>query len=181
VLLTHTQTIDDFRYADDGILVTSFEPGMLDRYGTEPDRFVEQMRQVGLPATISDDRAVDPMIALLQMLTVALGIWVPRDRALGPLLTVQRETALPRPQPQPRPQFTTEPLTQAWQLRSHLQRLIDGGVTHDAIYAQSGYRLSKHSIDAIPPGCRHLQHPRRNRRAGSRHRGATQRVTLLAY
>jgi hypothetical protein len=152
VLLTHTQTIDDFRYADDGTLVTSFEPGMLDRYGTEPDRFVEQMRQVGLPTTISDDRAVDPMIALLQMLTVALGIWIPRDLALGPLLTVQRETALPCPQPQPRPQFTTEPLTQAWQLRSHLQRLIDGGVTHDAIYAQSGYRLSKHSIDAILRG-----------------------------
>ena len=61
------------------------------------DRFVEQMRQVGLPTTIGDDRAVNPMIALLQMLTVALGIWVPRDLALGPLLTVQRETALPLP------------------------------------------------------------------------------------
>jgi hypothetical protein len=153
VLFTHTQTIDDFAYWADGALVTMFEPMRgSDRYGTEPDRFVEQMRQVGLPTTIGDDNAVNPMIALLQMLTVALGIWVPRDLALGPLLTVQRETALPRPQPQPRPQFTTEPLTQAWQLRSHLQRLIDGGVTHDAIYAQSGYRLSKHSIDAILRG-----------------------------
>jgi Family of unknown function (DUF6461) len=152
VLFTHTQTIDDFLYCADGIMVTSFEPGMLDRYGSEPDRFVEQMRQVGLPAGIDDDHAADSMIALLQMLTVALGIWVPRDLALGPLLTVQRETALPRPQPQPRPQFTTEPLTRSWQLRSHLQRLIDGGVTHDAIYAQSGYRLSKHSIEAILRG-----------------------------
>ena len=37
------------------------------------------------------------MIALLQVLTVALGIWVPRDLRLGPLLTVQREKAPPRP------------------------------------------------------------------------------------
>jgi hypothetical protein len=94
VLFTHTQTIDDFAYWADGTLVTMFEPGGLDRYGTEPDRFVEQMRQVGLPTTTGDDRAVDPVIALLRMLTVALGIWVPRDLALGPLLTVQREKAL---------------------------------------------------------------------------------------
>ena len=97
VLLTHTQTIDDFSYCAGGALVTMFEPMRgWERYGTEPDRFVEQMRQVGLPTTIGDDRAVDPMIALLQMLTVALGIWVPRDLALGPLLTVQREQAPPR-------------------------------------------------------------------------------------
>ncbi|MGH3297842.1 MAG: DUF6461 domain-containing protein [Trebonia sp.] len=96
VLFTHTQTIDDFRYCADGTLVTMFEPGGLDRYGTEPDRFVEQMRQVGLPTAIGDDRAVNTMIALLQMLTVALGIWVPRDLALGPLLTVQREQVPPR-------------------------------------------------------------------------------------
>jgi hypothetical protein len=93
VLFTHTQTIDYFSYSAGGTATTSFEPmGGWERHGTEPDRFVEQMRQVGLPATIGDHRAVDPMIALLQMLTVALGIWVPRDLALGPLLTVQRET-----------------------------------------------------------------------------------------
>jgi hypothetical protein len=91
VLFTHTQTIDDFRYYARGDLVTMFEPGMLDRYGSEPDRFVEQMREVGLPADIGDDRAADPKIALFRMLTIALGIRVPRDLALGPLLTVQRE------------------------------------------------------------------------------------------
>jgi hypothetical protein len=91
VLFTHTQTIDNFRYYADGALVSMFEPGMLDRYGSEPDRFVEQMRQVGLPTDIGDDRAADYTIALFQMLTIALGIRVPRDLALGPLLTVQRE------------------------------------------------------------------------------------------
>jgi hypothetical protein len=147
VLLTHTQTIDDFRYADDGTLVTSFEPGMLDRYGTEPDRFVEQMRQVGLPATIGDDRAVDPMIALLQMLTVALGIRVPRDLALGPLLTVQRETALPRPRP--RADAPPAPLVGSAHLRPHVQRLLDSGVTADAIAAQAPPALSTNAINIL--------------------------------
>ena len=93
VLLTHTQTIDYFSYSAGGTATTSFEPGGLDLYGTEPDRFVEQMRQVGLRTAIGDavDDAVDPVIAVLRMLTIALGIRVPRDLALGPLLTVQRE------------------------------------------------------------------------------------------
>jgi hypothetical protein len=147
VLFTHTQTIDDFAYWDDGTLVTTFEPGRLDWYGTEPDRFVEQMRQVGLPATISDDRAVDPMIALLQMLTVALGIWVPRDLALGPLLTVQRETALPLP-----PVGGPPVAVRAERIRPHVQRLLSSGVTADAIAAQTENRLSPRLIDALLRG-----------------------------
>jgi hypothetical protein len=93
VLLTHTQTIDFFSYSAGGTS-TSFEPMRgWERYGTEPDRFVEQMRQVGLRTAIGDpvDDAVDPVIAVLRMLAIALGIRVPRDLALGPLLTVQRE------------------------------------------------------------------------------------------
>jgi hypothetical protein len=93
VLFTHTQTIDYFHYYVDGTEVTAFEPLMgWERSGTEPDRFAEQMRQVGLRADIDDvDDVADPVTGLLEMLTVALGIWVPRDVALGPLLTVQRE------------------------------------------------------------------------------------------
>jgi hypothetical protein len=73
--------------------VTAFEPLRgWERFGTEPDRFAEQMRQVGLRTSIDDDDDVaDPVTGLLEMLTVTLGIWVPRDVALGPLLTVQRD------------------------------------------------------------------------------------------
>lgn len=93
VLFTHTQTIDYFHYYVDGSEVTAFEPLRgWERFGSEPDRFAEQMRQVGLETDIDDhDDLTDPVTGLLQMLTVALGIWVPRDVALGPLLTVQRE------------------------------------------------------------------------------------------
>jgi Family of unknown function (DUF6461) len=153
VLFTHTQTIDDFRYCADGALVTMFEPGGLDRYGTEPDRFVEQMRQVGLPATIGDDRAVNSMIALLQMLTVALGIWVPRDLALGPLLTVQRETPLPL-LPAGAPAGAQPVAVRAERIRPHLQRLLASGVTADAIAARTQPRMSSKVIDAIVRGAK---------------------------
>ena len=92
VLFTHTQTIDYFHYYVDCAEVTAFEPLRgWERFGTQPDRFAEQMRQVGLRTDVDDDHDVaDPVTALLEMLTVALGIWIPRDVALGPLLTVQR-------------------------------------------------------------------------------------------
>ncbi len=147
VLFTHTQTIDDFRYYARGALVTMFEPGMLDRYGSEPDRFVEQMRQVGLPTDSGDDRAADPRIALFQMLTIALGIRVPRDLALGPLLTVQREEALPRP-----PTGAAPVAVGAERIRPHVQRLLAGGVTADAITAQTDGRLPPMAIDALLRG-----------------------------
>ena len=41
-----------------------------------------------------DEGMPDPRIQLLEMLTVALDIRLPRATALGPLLTVQRGTAL---------------------------------------------------------------------------------------
>ena len=147
VLFTHTQTIDYFSYSAGGTATTSFEPmGGCERHGTEPDRFVEQMRQVGLPTTIGDDRAVNPMIALLQMLTVALGIWVPRDLALGPLLTVQREQAPPRTL---RADAPPAPLVSSAQLRPHVRRLLDSGVTADAIAAQAGPALSTNAINIL--------------------------------
>jgi hypothetical protein len=147
VLFTHTQTIDNFRYYADGALVIMFEPGMLDRYGSEPDRFVEQMRQVGLPTVIGDDRAADYTIALFQMLTIALGIRVPRDLALGPLLTVQRETALPRPRP--RADAPPAPLVSSTHLRPHVQRLLGSGVTADTIAAQAPPAHSTNAINIL--------------------------------
>jgi Family of unknown function (DUF6461) len=154
VLFTHTQTIDDFRYYADGTLVTMFEPLRgSDRYGTEPHRFVEQMRQVGLPTNVGDQHAANPMIALLQMLTVALGIWVPRDLALGPLLTVQRETPLPL-LPAGAPAGAQPVAVRAERIRPHLQRLLASGVTADAIAASTQPRMSPKVIDAIVRGAK---------------------------
>ncbi len=86
--------MDFFNYLVDGTEVTSFEGLMADdRDGTDPDRFLAQMRQAGLevdPLPDDDDSdAPDIMECLLALLTLALGIRLPRDMGLGPLLTVQ--------------------------------------------------------------------------------------------
>ncbi len=84
---SHTQTIDYFHYYVDA----------WERFGTDPDRFLAQMRQVGLdvdpPPVGVEGPELDPTIALLEMLTLALGIRLPEEVALGPLLTVQRGPA----------------------------------------------------------------------------------------
>lgn len=84
---------DHFFYFSDGDEATSFEP-LLSHYrdGSDPDRFVPQMRQAGLnvdPPPEDDDFAADTRTAVLEMLTLALGIRLPRDVALGPLPTVR--------------------------------------------------------------------------------------------
>lgn len=96
-----TQTVDTFQFWEDGVMVTLFEPLLaFDRSGSEPDRFLPEMREAGLDTERSDPREgastvqeaeqSDPIIAVLEMLTRALGIRLPAEVALGPLLTVQR-------------------------------------------------------------------------------------------
>ena len=85
--------LDQFFYIADGVEVTSFEPLLaFDRDGSDPDRFVPQMRQAGLSVDRSRDRAGpqrSPRVAVLEMLTLALGIRLTREVAMGPLPTVQ--------------------------------------------------------------------------------------------
>lgn len=91
-LLDSGPNMDYFYYFADGTEVTSFEPLLAhDRGGSDPDRFVPQMREAGLPVDRSRDRAGpqrSPRIAVLEMVTLALGIRLPREVATGPLLTV---------------------------------------------------------------------------------------------
>jgi Family of unknown function (DUF6461) len=92
-----TPTIDYFHYFVDGVEVTAFEPLLAQhRSGSDPDRFLTEMVQAGLdpfPDTAGEPgpgETQNPRIGLLEMLTLALGIRLPREAALGPLLTVQR-------------------------------------------------------------------------------------------
>ena len=92
ILFTHTATIDTFHYYVDSVEVTAFEPLRgWERWGTEPDRFLPQMRQAGLRTDPDAARTRDSRLALLDMLTLALGIQVTREQAFGPLLTVQHD------------------------------------------------------------------------------------------
>ena len=92
-LLESTLSSSLFWYLVDGVEVTSFEPLMsLWRDGSDPDRFVSQMRETGLDVDPPADDAElerDPTVALLEMLTLALGVRVSRQVGMGPLLTVE--------------------------------------------------------------------------------------------
>jgi hypothetical protein len=96
--------LDYFYFYVGGVVVTAFEPLMaFDRWGTDPDRFLSSMRQAGLdvdPPPDTDDGAgdleQDLRIALLSMLTLALGIKVPREVGLGQLLSFQSAEPEPR-------------------------------------------------------------------------------------
>jgi hypothetical protein len=108
VMVIWTATVNGFEYLADGEQVTSFEPMRAwERYGSQPDRFVREMREVGLttdapppvpprPHGTKRDYAAlrrayrDPVIAALELLTLALGIRLPAEVASRPLLTVQR-------------------------------------------------------------------------------------------
>jgi hypothetical protein len=104
VIVTWTaKPTESIEYWVDGGWMTLFEPYMAyHRAGADPDRFVREMRQVGLeteppgPAAASGELRDEPaehhdtLIAGLNMLTVALGIRLSEDAASGPLLTVQR-------------------------------------------------------------------------------------------
>jgi Family of unknown function (DUF6461) len=92
ILFTHTATIDAFHYYVDSVEVAAFEPLRgWERWGTEPDRFLPQMRQAGLCTDPDAERIRDPLLALLDLLTLAFGIQVTREQAFGPLLTVQHD------------------------------------------------------------------------------------------
>jgi hypothetical protein len=83
--------LSHFYYFEGGQEVTSFEPLMSPwRAGSDPDRFVPYMRQVGLDVDPPSDNAElggSPTLALLNMLTLALDIQLSREQALGPLPT----------------------------------------------------------------------------------------------
>ncbi|HSZ48368.1 MAG TPA: DUF6461 domain-containing protein [Streptosporangiaceae bacterium] len=101
VLFESNPNITYFWYYADGTEVTSFEPLLSTwRGGSDPDRFLPQMRQAGLnvePPPDDDDSEPErnPAIALLDMLTLALGIRLSGEVALGPLLTVRPGLAAP--------------------------------------------------------------------------------------
>ena len=82
---------EDFEYWADGNWVTTFEPyRAFDRSGAEPDRFLREMRQVGMVTEANDvaEGPEDDLSAALDLATLALGIRLPQEIAMGRLATV---------------------------------------------------------------------------------------------
>lgn len=82
---------ESFEYWADGVQVTKLEPyRAFDRIGSDPDRFLREMRQVGMVTEQDDDAdgPGNPLAAALNLATLALGIRLSEEVAMGPLATV---------------------------------------------------------------------------------------------
>jgi hypothetical protein len=78
-------------YYVDAELVTSFEPlAAYQRSGRDPDRFVDALRQAGLPMEPGQEPDIDPNLAALRAFETALDIGLPDEAAHGRLLTAER-------------------------------------------------------------------------------------------
>ncbi len=94
VSVVHTATIDGFDYFADGVSVVGFEPLFPgSRRGSDPDRLLPLMREVGLDPDLSfedrEARGVDPLLAVLDLVSRAWGIRLDADTVDGPLLTAE--------------------------------------------------------------------------------------------
>ncbi|NML54739.1 hypothetical protein HHL19_18965 [Streptomyces sp. R302] len=87
VALISTSTIPWFAYCTNGDLICSFDPGTpRGRYGDDPDRFLQAMRQSGIAVDESSDR--DPVAAMLEMAESLFHLRIPIDEAVrGDLLS----------------------------------------------------------------------------------------------
>lgn len=91
VIESTAKPTEHFEYWADGVQVVSFEPYRpFDRHGSDPDRFLAEMRQVGMVTEAGDeaDGPEDDLLAALDLATLALGIQLPGQVATGPLATV---------------------------------------------------------------------------------------------
>jgi hypothetical protein len=98
VILWTAKPNECFEYWADGTLVTRFETyRVCDRDGSDPDRFLREMRQAGMVIE-ADDPAEGPedyVRATLDLATLALGIRLPEQVAMGPLATIELSPGLP--------------------------------------------------------------------------------------
>jgi hypothetical protein len=98
VLMQITPTIDSFKFFRNGSLMVQFDPGApYERFGSEPDMFLSEMRESGLaaerPAGTEKYPSETPhsVVRVLEMVSRALDIRISREMAAGPLPTVQQQ------------------------------------------------------------------------------------------
>lgn len=85
--------VSRFTYLREGVVICAFDPSFpLDRDGAEPDLLREAMRSVGLdPDAAPVASGADPVIAALELLTLAFDLRLDGDIVDGPLATGEVE------------------------------------------------------------------------------------------
>lgn len=95
VLFTWTPVVDYMSYCVNGLEATAFESqAAMHRRGTDPDVYRREIHLPGIEM-ISSENFRTCRIQLLELLTTAVGIELPREVIRGMLLTVTRDGVVP--------------------------------------------------------------------------------------
>jgi hypothetical protein len=147
--------------------------------GTQPDRLRPLAEEFGMSqqdgSPSDSDYDLGDLEILLLIAETALGLSRNEADLGSPLLKVPDQPADPTPRP---PASHAPPLVSSAQLRPHVQRLLDSGLAAEAVAAHLTPVHDKRNRQPAPRG--ELLDPGQDRRADTRHRGATQHVILSA-
>lgn len=142
----------EFAHAVDGEVITAVTTCMPPSWGgTQPDRLRPLAEELGMEhqdgSPSDSDYDLGDLEILLLVAETALGLSLDEADLNSPLLKVPDEPA--DPTPRPRPDAPPAPLVGSAHLRPHVRRLLDSGITADAIAAQAGPALSSTAINVL--------------------------------
>ncbi len=142
----------EFAHAVDGEIITAVTTFMPPSWsGTQRDRLRPLAEELGMGhedgSPGSDYYDLGDLEILLLIAEVAFGLSLDEADLGSPLLKVPDEPA--DPTPRPRADAPSAPLVGSAHLRPHVQRLLDSGVTADAIAAQAPPALSTNAINVL--------------------------------
>jgi hypothetical protein len=142
----------EFAHAVDGEVITAVMTTVPPSGGgTQPDRLRPLAEELGMGhqdgSPRSDYYDLGALEILLLIAESALGLSLDEADLDSPLLKVADEPA--DPTPRPRADAPPAPLVSSAYLRPHVRRLLDIGVTADAIAAQAPPALSTNAVNVL--------------------------------
>jgi hypothetical protein len=142
----------EFAHAVDGEVITAVTTTAPPSWGgTQPDRLRPLAEELGMShqdGSHSDsdydyDYDLGDLEILLLIAETAFGLSLDEAELSGPLLKVPDQPADPTPRPRP----PAPRLVSSAQLRPHVQRLLDSGLTAEAIAAHTGLQFTTNGIN----------------------------------
>ena len=142
----------EFAHAVGGEIITAVTTTAPPNWGgTQPDRLRPLAEELGMQhedgSPGSDYYDLGDLEILLLIAEAACGLSLDEADLGSALLKVPDQPA--DPTPRPRADAPPAPLVSSAHLRPHVQRLLDSGITADAIAAQAGPALSTNAINVL--------------------------------
>lgn len=142
----------EFAHAVDGEVITAVTTAVPPSWGgTQPDRLRPLAEELGMQhqdgSPSDSEYDLGDLEILLLIAETALGLSLDEADLNNPLLKVPDQPA--DPTPRPRADAPPAPLVGSAHLRPHVQRLLDSGVTAEAIAGQAPPALATNAINVL--------------------------------